>query len=97
MTCLALFVNSASAKRRNASASAVRRTEKARFLFITIGLDWKGMRLDAGNRKRDTDTYISSTVNMNHTIRYNPRAFDNSWVLLPYAARIPDPGMKMAA
>jgi hypothetical protein len=40
---------------------------------------------------------MSITVNMNQTTRYNPTAFDNSCVLLPYAARIPVPGMKMAA
>jgi hypothetical protein len=38
LTYLALFMNSAAAKRMNAVASAVRRSEKARFLFITDGL-----------------------------------------------------------
>ena len=38
LTCLALFVNSATARRINAIASAVRRSEKARFLCITDGL-----------------------------------------------------------
>lgn len=41
LTCLTLFMNSAAAKRMNASASAVRRSEKARFLCITDGLIWK--------------------------------------------------------
>ena len=38
LTSLALFMNSAAAKRMNAIASAVRRSEKARFLRITDGL-----------------------------------------------------------
>jgi hypothetical protein len=38
LTYLASFMNSAAAKRMNAVASAVRRSEKARFLFITDGL-----------------------------------------------------------
>ena len=81
----------------NASASAVRSSEKAK-VFVYYDWDWIGevCDLDARNRKR-VNTYMSIIVNMNQTIRYNPRAFDNSWVLLPYAAKIPDPGMKMAA
>ena len=38
MTYAALFMKSAAAKRMNVIASAVRRSEKARFLFITYGL-----------------------------------------------------------
>ena len=38
LTCLALFVNSAAARRMSVTAIAVRRSEKARFLFIMTGL-----------------------------------------------------------
>lgn len=39
---------------------------------------------------------MSITVNMNQTVRYKPIAFANSCGSV-YAAKIPDPGMKMAA
>ena len=96
LTCFALFMNSAAAKRMNAIASAVRRSEKARFLFITDGLI--GEKFSNSVREKDGNdeeiirrerkgssmyTYMSITVNMNQTMRYKPTAFDNSCVLLP--------------
>ena len=89
LTYAALFMNSAAAKRMNAIASAVRRSEKARFLFITYGLI--GQRFSTRTRKttrrkkkdNSTYTYMSITVNINQTVRYKPIAFDNSCVLLP--------------
>ena len=48
-----MFVNSAAAKRMNAVASAVRRSEKARFLFITYGLI--GEKFNIGLRGNDGD------------------------------------------
>ena len=91
MTYAALFMNSAAAKRMNAIASAVRRSEKARFLFITYGLIGQRFSISIRTRKitrrkrkdNSTNTYMSITVNINQTVRYKPRAFDNSCVLSP--------------
>ena len=91
LTYAALFMNSAAAKRMNAIASAVRRSEKARFLFITYGLIRQrfsiSLRTKTTTRRKKKDnstyTYMSITVNINQTVRYKPIAFDNSCVLLP--------------
>ena len=60
LTHLTLFMNSAKPKRMNAVASTVRRSEKARFLFIIYGLigekfsiNWRG---NDGNDKKNHRT-----------------------------------------
>ena len=42
-------------------------------------------------------TYMSIVVKMNQVMRYNPSAFANSCVSVPYAATTPLPGMRMVA
>lgn len=63
----------------------------------TMNVTASAVRRDAKARFLNITAGISIAVNMNQVARYNPTAFDNSCVLVPYAAMIPDPGMKMAA
>jgi hypothetical protein len=55
LTYVALFMNSAAAKRMNAIARAVRRREKARFLFIMYGLIGQKFSISLLIRENDGD------------------------------------------
>ena len=76
LTCLALFVNSAAAKRINASASAVRRSDKARFLCITdrlIGEKFNiSLRENDGNSHEEKERATQHVYVQEHHSKHEP-------------------------